>query len=99
MNDTKWHEVFTMLAARGPVGLAIRMKYLGHERIWVEHFLRPVNRHYTDAYNGPFEHREVEWLEVTGDQATAVQRELSGIGRLPIVTCEGGFRIHAYGAT
>ena len=97
MNDTKWHEVFTLLAARGGVGLTVRMKCLGHERVWTEHFLRPVNRRFTDAYNGPFEHRDVEWLEVTGEQAIAVRNDLESLGRLPVMDCEGGFRIQGYG--
>lgn len=97
MNDTKWHEVFTILATDGFAGLTLRMKCLGFEHVWMDTFFRPVNRRFTDGSSGPFEHRIVEWLEVTGEGASTVRGKLAALGQLPIVACRDGFRIQAYG--
>lgn len=95
MNGTKWLEVFRLLD--GLPGLAFRMKMVGLDHVWTDHRYMPVNRQWTDSTGGPFEHREVEWLEVRGEGAPEARRSIEKLGQLPTVSCEGGFRIQAYG--
>ena len=97
MNDLKWYEVFRLLQSHRGADLQFRMKMVGHDRIWSESYYRPVTQRSTDGFSGPFEHRHVEWLEVTGTGAVAIKQSLEALGLLPLIDVNGGFRIQAYG--
>jgi hypothetical protein len=96
LNDLKWYEVFRALG-RQREEVVFRMKMVGDERIWSDNSFRPVNQRWTDSNNGPFLHRHIEWLEVTGLGAESIQKSLEMLGKLPIVHVNSGFRLQAYG--
>ena len=93
------NEVFRVLGAHRSPGLLFRMKMVGLDQVWVDRYFHAVSRKWTDSFNGPFEHRTVEWLEVRGERAPEVRREIERLGRVPIVTIDDGFRVQAYGLT
>ena len=97
MNDTKWHEVFRVLDGTHVGAVSFRMKIVGRDYVWEDRSYRPVNRKWTDSTNGPIEHRHIEWLEVTGGGAKAVEASLQSLGALPLLPVDGGFRLQAYG--
>ena len=97
MNDLKWHEVFRLFQMHKNAVLRFRMKMVGTDRLWNDRYYRPVTQRWTDGDSGPFEHRHIEWLEVTGADAPMVRQSLETLGLLPLTDVEGGFRIQAYG--
>ena len=97
MNDTKWSEVFEILARRQP-RCDLRIKFLYDERTWpLKHMYRMRPNVIDGAELGPFEFREIEWLEVTGESALEVREQLERLGKLPFGRLDNGFRLQAYG--
>jgi hypothetical protein len=96
MNDTKWHEVFAVLASHHGLGLRFRMKLVGSDHVSPDGWFRTVDRRWTDSFAGPFEHRDVEWLDILGERVGEIVALLRPVGRLPIAPIAGGVRLTAY---
>ena len=97
MNNTKWREVLRILRGHGPFS----WKFIGQDRVFEETAPRsdyglrekclgdvPPN------YFGPY--REIEWIEISFQQAESVQSLLDSLGQIPIVKTETGVRIVGY---
>jgi hypothetical protein len=97
MNDTKWREFFDVLLKTPRRNISIRTKMLYNEEPTIEVWMRPATPKWTDSSQGPFENREIEWIEVTGDATDEMLSQLKGFGQLPFVKVENGFRLVAYG--
>jgi len=96
MNDTKWHELFQILAKHVNADLRFRMKVLGDCPVVEDNKYWSVSRQWTDSASGPFENREIEWLEILGPSAGLVREELGRIGKLEISERPEGFCIMGY---
>jgi hypothetical protein len=97
MNNTKWREVLRLLRGQG----AFRWKFVGNDRVYYEqaprsdYGLREKSLGDVPPYFfGPY--REIEWIEVSFEQAESVQPMLDSLGQLPIVKTETGVRVIAY---
>ena len=95
MNATKWDEFLRILLEHERAGITLRIKLLYGKPFACSSIWRPTRR-YTEVGGAPFQNREIEWMEVTGTQAAKIRDQAAHLGKLPIVDCEGGFRVVAY---
>jgi hypothetical protein len=73
MNDTKWREVFALLAAGHPEVVRVTLKFVGNRHeIESGGRFRPVNDSSCDGFPGPFPYRKLEWIEVPREFWVAV---------------------------
>ena len=93
MNNAKWRHVFELLHGRH-----VRIKFLDESQARdAASFSCVVEDYWCDSIVGAFAYREIEWLEVSGDDAPALLAELQGSRRLPAIVLSNGFRLQAYG--
>ncbi len=94
MNNAKWRDVFELLRNQ-----RVRIKFLdeSHPR-QAESFSGIAEDSWCDSIIGAFAYREIEWLEVIGDDDGSLLDELQNAGhRLPLIAQSNGFRLQAYG--
>ena len=97
MNNTKWREAFTAIHEARPAKFSVRVKLVYNKRPHFANGIRLVGHKYVDCSAGPFEHREIEWLEVAGEDKSVIRQQLQKLGELPIEEADNGFRILGYG--
>ena len=82
MNNTKWREVFALLASGAPEIRRVRFKFVDSEYVIDSNGrMPPVNDSWCDGFPGPFQYREVEWMEVPREYSVRL-----GNGGTPLQT-------------
>src|SRR5688572_25461358 len=95
MNDTKWREVFTVV--RESADIAFRIKFLDSEKVFSVSGTWAATDSWTDSGIGPFQHRDIEWIEVVCQEAESHEAKLKGLGHLPLVREGDRLWIYGYG--
>jgi hypothetical protein len=97
MNNTKWREVLRVLRGRG----AFRWKFVGNERVFLQAapyadwgLLEKGLGDVLPYCFGPY--REIDWIELSFEQAEVVEPLLKSLGQIPIYKTEAGVRITGY---